>query len=400
MGKPTVKAPGLKLRPRRDRWAAYWMPSEEAVRLGYPSGAAPLSHLLEAPDLLEDTCTRLQNDMLAWMDGLRRNRNTFDGTIGSVFRLYQTHEDSPFHGLSPGGSKPYVVYLRRMETGIGDRRVDQVTGLDVKRWHREWTSGGKHPAAGQMCLAVLKAALTFAIIAGHRSCRPLRDDIAELRLPGSRPRKHAAEAKEVASAIRTALEMGYRSAALCYAIQFETALRQWDAAGQWYPLTSPVMCTVIDGTRKWAGLEWRNIGADLILRYVPTKTRNSSGAEVTIDLRLCPMALELLEATPEEARSGPIVVNEDTGRPYTQHQFERRWKAVRAAAKLPDSLWSRDLRASAITEARGGGATNDDGAKVAGHTKSTTTSEVYDRERLEAHRRFAAARLTWRGKAP
>ena len=58
-----------------------------------------------------------------------------------------------------------------------------------------------------------------------------------LRLPGSRSRKHAATAGEVAQAIEAALALDRRSAALCYAIQFETALRQWDGAGQWYPPT-------------------------------------------------------------------------------------------------------------------------------------------------------------------
>lgn len=399
MGKPTVKAPGLKLRPRATGWAAYWVPSPTAVELGYPSGSAPLSHLLDMPELLVDTCIRLQNDMLAWMDGLRRSRNSYDGTLGSVFRVYQTHEDSPFHTLSPGGRKPYIVYLRRLESEIGLHRVDQVTGLDIKRWHRGWSSDGKHKAAGNMCVAVIKAALTFCIVAGHRGCRPLRDDIRELRLPANRPRMHAASGAEVAHAIATALALNQRSAALCYAFQFETALRQWDVAGQWYPLNAPVICAIASGARKWAGLEWRHIGTDMVLRYTPTKTQHSSGVEVTIDLKVCPMVLDLIEQIPPEERTGPIVINESTGLPYTQHQFEARWKKVKATAGLPDWLWSRDLRASAITEARGGGATNDDGAKVAGHTKSTTTAEVYDRESLEAHRRFAKARLSKRNMA-
>lgn len=198
-------------------------------------------------------------------------------------------------------------------------------------------------------------------------------------------------------AIAAAHAMGRPSLALCYAIQFETALRQWDAAGQWYPLEDPAICPVVHGQSKWAGLEWRHVGEDLVLRYVPSKTRASSGAEVVIDLRLCPMVLEELARVPAAARSGPVVVNEATGRPYAGQQFLSAWQRVRMAAGLPRGLWSRDLRASAITEGRGGGAMTDDAAKVAGHTKPRTTADVYDRDRLEAHRRFATARLGRRG---
>lgn len=194
MDKPTIKAPGLKFRPRRDGWAAYWIPSPEAVARGYPCGTVPLSKYLAAPALLQDACQRLQTDMLAWLDGLRRDPLAFDGTIGSVLRIYQTHPDSPFHALKPGSVRPYVTYLRLLAAEIGDVRADAVTGLDVKRWHAGWSAAGARPAAGQTRVSVLKAALTFCIVAGHRSCRTLRDDIRELRLPVPRPRSMVASA--------------------------------------------------------------------------------------------------------------------------------------------------------------------------------------------------------------
>lgn len=397
MDRPQIKAPGLKFRPRSNSWAAYWLPSPEALRRGYPSGTVPLSHLIASPELLVDACQRLQNDMLAWLDGLRRNRNAFDGTIGSVLRLYQVHEESPFHGLKPGTRHPYVTYLRLLDAEIGDLRLDTLTALHVKRWHAGWSAGGARPAAGHMRLAILKAALTFCIVAGHSACRPLRDDIRELRLPGPRARTLVATADQVRRAMKAAHAIKRPSLALAYAIQFETALRQWDVTGQWYPLNDPTLCSVVDGDRKWAGLEWRHVGDDGLLRYTPSKTRGSSGAEVLIDLSLCPMVLEEIARVPVEARTGPMIVSERSKLPWLDHDFRRSWRRVRELAGLPPELWSRDLRASAITEGRRGGAVNDDAAKVAGHTNSRITAEVYDRERLEAHRRFATARLGKRG---
>jgi integrase len=40
----------------------------------------------------------------------------------------------------------------------------------------------------------------------------------------------------------------------------------------------------------------------------------------------------------------------------------------------------------------------DDMAKQLGHTNKRTTAEVYDRDRLEAHRRVARARVAYRDK--
>ena len=393
MDRPQIKAPGLKFRPRSGGWAAYWLPSPEAQRRGYPSASVPLSHLLTAPELLIDACQRLQTDMLAWLDGLRRTRNTYDGTLGSALRVYQLHPESPFHGLKPGTRHPYITYLRLLDRELGDIRVEGVTALHVKRWHHGWTGDGARPAAGHMRLAILKAALTFCVVAGHRECRILRDDIRELRLPGPRARTLVANAEQVRRAITAAHVLKRPSLGLAYAVQFETALRQWDVTGQWYPLGDATLCSVVDGGRKWAGLEWRHIGEDGLLRYTPSKTRGSSGAEVLIDLSLCPMVLQEIARVPVEARAGPLIVCERTRLPWLDVDFRRTWRRVREVAGLPAELWSRDLRASAITEGRRGGAVNDDAAKVAGHTNSRITAEVYDRERLEAHRRFATARL-------
>jgi integrase len=54
------------------------------------------------------------------------------------------------------------------------------------------------------------------------------------------------------------------------------------------------------------------------------------------------------------------------------------------------------MRAAAVTEARQAVAPTDDVAKVAGHANKRTTSRVYDRDRLEAARRVAQARITHR----
>jgi hypothetical protein len=92
-----------------------------------------------------------------------------------------------------------------------------------------------------------------------------------------------------------------------------------------------------------------------------------------------------------------MVVDPKTGRPYTKHRFGQVWRAAAAAAGIPSDVWNRDVRAGATTEARKSGAAIDDLKKVMGHAAaSKATAEVYDRDKLEAHRRVAKARATRR----
>jgi integrase len=391
--KPEISTPGLRWRPRKGGFIPYWMPSPAAVAAKYPSGAVNLQSLMNSPADLVARCEFLQAQMQEWLSGQGHTTTGFDNTIRAVIDLYQTHPDSPYHKLKPGTLRPYAHYLGKIRFAVGSRDIMHVTGNDVIRWHADWTSNGRHVAAGQMAASVLKAALTFCRNAGYRQCQQLRDDISNLRLASPRPRSMYATAADVIAARKAAHSLGLPSAALCYALQFETALRLWDVAGQWHPLDSPVVSAVIQRGAKWAGLEWRHIGSDFVLRYAPTKTEHSTAVEVILDLRLCPMVLEELAHFPLEKRSGPVIVFERTGVPYNRANLNKTWAAVRKTAGLSDQLWGRDLRASAITEARAAGTTTDDASRVAGHSKPRITAAVYDRAKLEAHQRFQGARV-------
>ena len=130
-----------------------------------------------------------------------------------------------------------------------------------------------------------------------------------------------------------------------------------------------------------------------MLRHTPGRTEDTSEATVVIDLGLCRIVLAEVAQVPVEARSGPIIVNERTGLPYKKRSLQEAWRRDFAAAGLPRGLSRRVFRASAVTEGRRAGASIQDAAKVVGHVKKRTTAEVYDRDRLEAARRFQAARL-------
>ncbi len=215
----------------------------------------------------------------------------------------------------------------------------------------------------------------------------------------------APTAAEIIAARKAAHELGHAPAALAYALQFEGAMRQWDVVGKWVPVSDKKASSIIDGTSKWVGPMWSQIDGHMILRYTPAKTQFTSGAAVTLDLKLLPMVVEELAKVPVEARHGPLIVNPRTGLPYRNWYYGEVWRRIRKITGIPKEIWNRDMRAAGVTEARQAASPSepgnmlDDIAKQAGHASKRTTGKVYDRDRLEAARRVAKARVAHRGNA-
>ena len=158
---------------------------------------------------------------------------------------------------------------------------------------------------------------------------------------------------------KAAHDQDHASAALAYALQFEGAHaavgchRQVGAA-----VTTKRRRRSSTHGKKWIGPMWSQIDQNMILRYTPAKTQFTTGAQVTLDLRECPMVLAELGKVPDEARRGPLIVNPNTGFPYRQSTYYHSVEAGREGRRHPGGLWSRDLRAGAATE--GGQAGADD----------------------------------------
>jgi integrase len=398
-----IKAPGLKWMKRVAGAAPVWVADEADVRAGYSPKTVNLAYLGDDPALLVAKCNALQADMLLFRAGQRSRRMEFDGTVRSLLYLYQNHEESPYHQLKPGSRRPYDHYLGRLEHHIGARRVDSIDGLDIRRWHKDWSTDGKHLAAAAMVRAIFEAALKFGILMRLKGCAELLDIVqtARQKLLGPKARKARAAADQVIAARAAAHAKGRASSALAYALVFETTLRLWDVIGQWWPMDAGGFSDVLDAERgmKWFGLRWEDIDADLNLRYMPSKTDGTTAAEVFYPLSKAPMVLEELQYWPIERRVGPLIASEETSLPWRPSIFAQRWSVDRKIAKLPATLWARDLRASGISEGRAGGVSIEDAGKVAGHAGTKTTSDIYDRAVVEAAGRFADARLKRRERS-
>ncbi|KQZ20310.1 hypothetical protein ASD50_21705 [Mesorhizobium sp. Root552] len=396
----TVKAPGLKWRKLASGPSPIWVADEADVKNGYQPKTVNLKHLADQPEMLAAKCASLQADMLLWRTGYRRDLLKFDGTIRSLLDVYELHERSPYRKLKHSSRRPYNHYIRRVRGHIGSVRLNDVTGVDILNWHDLWSEGGKHLAAAAMARAVLDAAISFGIMLRFAGCVELSTILRETRrkLPAPRSRETSMSAQEVISLRKSAHARGEPIMALAYALAFETVLRLWDVVGQWVPLDMPGVSVVIDAKReeKWFGLSWDSIGPDLMLEYTPSKTAETTHKTILYPLTKAPMVLEELAHWPVEKRSGPVIASPDTGLPYLEQNWRKRFNKDRKAAGIATNVWARDLRASGISEGRASNVSLDDAAKVAGHAGTRTTKKVYDRAVLEAADRFAEARLQGR----
>jgi len=137
----------------------------------------------------------------------------------------------------------------------------------------------------------------------------------------------------------------------------------------------------------------------------PTKTEDTTGVAISFDLSVCPMVMEefaaLAGVSLNEVRrdllpaSGPLIINHCTSLPYLSNAFHKGWRKDYELAGIPKEVWNRDTRAGGVTEGTKAGASKDDRRRLAGHAREETT-DIYDREQLEVHRRVMAARKGWR----
>ncbi len=391
-------APGLRYDGKRPMWRA----SKPAIRAGYPVKSVNLSSMADDARALVARCNRLQAEMLEWLAGGEKRAIAFDGTFATLIDAYLADPESSFAELTHGSRHPYTVYARKLKATIGARRIDACDGRDLKRWFAVWSEPDKPSAppklaAAKMTVAVLRAAMTYGKTSRMRGCADFKSIMEEIDFPAPKPRQEAPTAEQVVAARAAAHALGHPRAALAYALQFETTLRQWDVIGTWVPLSDPRPSAVIDGGDKWFGPAWSLIDENGVLRLTPTKTEATSQARVIFDLRACPMVVEELAKIPAAEQRGPLIVNLKTGGlPYRHDTWGDVWRAVRKEAGIPRSVWNRDLRAGGITEGSKAEVPLDDMAKIAGHSRKRTTGDVYSRDALEAHRRAAAKRKAHR----
>ncbi len=395
-----LNAPGLKRRGRlKER--LHWVARADIARSGYQPKTVRLHYDEKDPaqrKLIEAACHKLQAEMLEWAGGKRRTVRTFDGTLGSLVRCYQTDEASPYRELKWNTRRTYDQVLGVIEKAFGTRALSALGISDFRKWY----DTAKAPRAkgeperirkAHGIISLLRRLMTYGIAAEHTECARLAAILNASRFKQPARRRARLELHHVEAFVAKAIEVGRISLALGTAIQFETTFRQRDVIGEWEPVRDGETTGIVLNGRRWVnGLTWADLGSNLEVFKDTTKT----GKTAAHDLKLFPMVLNVLAHIPAERRLGPIIIDEDAQRPYAAHGYAREWRKVATAAGVPKALWNMDARAGGISEADDAGADLDDIRSTAAHSQASTTVR-YIRGGMGKSRKVAKLRQAHRG---
>ncbi|MFP9137919.1 integrase [Devosia sp. XGJD_8] len=388
--------PGLKRKRNKDgSERLYWMARSDLVARGYRPSSVRL-HLPDTPEgraQLSARCYVLQAEMLTWAAGAEKASTTYDGTIKSLSRLYQTDEDSPYRGLKWNSAINVTKSLKIIEGTVGARQINKLLGNDFKGWHRKWgepAPPGERPRPwrAKHAMDTVRQLISYGVTLGFEDCLRADTILSKIRFATPPARTSIMTADHVEAIRKAAHEQGWHSIALGTVLQFELTMRQKDVIGEWEPIAGGEGGIRHRDTRWTNGLLWSDIDADLILRKTHTKT----GIPVEHDLKLHPSLLEEIDRVPAEKRIGPMIIAETTGEPFKHRNYTQRWRLVANAAGVPKTIQNMDARAGAITEAYDLGAAETDVMKSAGH-KNRQTSARYNRGTIKQTSRVARMRL-------
>ncbi len=378
-----LSAPGLKkLKRKRGRVDCYWVADEKLVKQGYPVKTVRLTGDPSAPldfAAMASVCRRCQAEMLQWASGIVPGSNrAARGTIAWLCDAFETDKDSPIHTLRRDTQLFYAGKLGIIKETVGTRRLDAVTGKDVRRWFREW---GRYDEAngtyvnhrrGYACVQTLRRIIGYGCELRDRDSLELASVLAqmEFKMPAARQKRPSYE--QVMAARIAAHRAGRPSVALAITLQFELALRQKDVIGEWVKTQRDTHEGVTDGAWRWQmGLTWAHIDADMVLRKPTSK---SNGTKVAIhDLKGYPELLAEIGAISKDRRIGPVVLDEGSGKPWRRSHFSRTFRKIATMAGWPKDLWNMDSRAGGISEAFESEASAEDVMKSATHTQLSTT---------------------------
>jgi hypothetical protein len=413
-----LDAPGLHLVRRANGTVQqYWEASPEARTRGYRPRTVRLRfnlHSLNDREALQLRCRTLTNAMLAWLgDPEDTDTPVYDGTLSSLITCYQTDKKSPYRALAQNTQRGYDDWCRTLDRVIGKRRVDRLTGQDLRDCflallEPATKSGAPRVRLARACVrSMLSILLSYGAELDLVGCLELAQVLERmtLRVPkdvraawaAKRPRKAAMSYEQAAAIVAQGLASGtrrHRSIALGVAAQFEFTLRQIDVIGEWERLDRMKALApdaIVSHRQVWRpGLRFEQLkGGTLDL------TTSKNGTEAAFDITAYPLFMQALDSVPERERVGPVVVDEN-GVPLRRRHYQDLYREVANAAGVPSTVWNMFARHGGVTEAHESGVALVDIGKHAQHRDLNTTSRHYIVPSIETSRRVARARVAHR----
>jgi hypothetical protein len=370
--------PGYQYRRNKDGTTVHYWSPKRAVKGASPS----LSTIRLADDLSDEAiakeCQRLTDQLRAELMTLGAAPQ-YDGTIRSLVDSYRHDTTSTLHSVKHSTRiRDYEPSLRVLVKNVGGRRIDALRASDFKKWFSEWRKKGHRRASG--AIKLLRLVISYG--AGERlhGCTQARLILSDMQFeqPGARKVKMTYE--QCLAIVKKSVEMKCPSIGFVEALKFESALRRIDVIGEWAPSAE-------GGPFKWTGLTGRDISKDQILTLTTSKT----GADVARDLKVMTLVQEALKhfRIPD---IGPVVIDEDHGKPYWENRYAEKFRKVRDAAGVPSNVWSMDSRAGAVSETVEATGSLEAARDLATHSTTKTTRRYSRGDGLEASRKVAEAR--------
>lgn len=374
-------APGLVWRPRKDTWVATWQCRTDKIAAGFRPIMVPLWRGIEPSEMdvkyIQAHCHSMQAEMLAF--GLVEVPPAeFDGTIRSLAHWFKIDPDSTFRKNRYATRQHYGRLIKRIVTDHGDKRLSDLKGRDMLRWHEEWAKSGVPMAHSLIRMA--RALFGFGMtLLEDEHCTRLVAILSKQRYEMGKTRTEWLTADQIVLIRAEAHRQGFPSIALAQAVQFECIFRQKDVIGEWVPLAEPGISEEEHEGKKWLrGARWSELDEHMILNHITSKRLKM----INPDFRLMPMVLEELQTiygfTDDRATlpaSGPMIVCDRTDRPWTAHYFRQRWREIARAVGVPDGVWNMDSRSGGISEATDAGAQLEDVKHAATHSNIATTQK-------------------------
>lgn len=370
--------PGYQYRDNRDGTRAHYWNPKRAVK-----GAPAALSAIRLPDGLTDDqiadeCQRRTNELKAELVDLA-NPPQFDGTIKSLITCFRNDKTSTLHSVKHSTRiRDYEPSLRVLEKNVGKRRVDALRASDFREWFAQWKKKGHRRASG--AIKLLRLVISYGAGERFHGCAQARLILSDMRFEQPAPRTVAMTYDQCLAIVKKSAEMKCPSIGFVEAVKFETALRRIDVIGEWAPPPG-------GGEFRWTGLMAKDISKDMVLTLKTSKT----GAAVARDLSGYTLVAEALKAyrIPD---IGPVVIDEDYGKPYWENRYTEKFKKVRNAAGVPSNVWSMDSRAGAVSETVEATGSLEAARDLATHTTTKTTRRYSRGDGLEASRKIAEAR--------
>lgn len=370
--------PGYQARHNRDGTTAHYWNPQRAVK-----GVSKALSIIRLPDGLSDD--EIAAECRRRTDEIRTEKRTlgappkFDGTIRSLIECFKRDTSSSLHTVKHSTRiRDYEPSLRVLDKDVGGRFLESLTASDFKRWYTLWKKKGHRRAAG--AIKLLRLIVSYGAGEKLKHCASVRLILADLQFDQPVPRTVAMTYEQCLAIVQKSAELNCPSIGFVEALKFESALRRIDIIGEWAPAPG-------GGPFRWRGLTAGEI-RDMVLTIKTSKTK----AEVSRDMNAMPLVIEALKAykLPE---LGPVVIDEDHGKPYWENRYTWKYNKVRDAAGVPKEVWSMDGRAGAITETVEATGSLEAGRNMATHTSTKMTLRYSRTDGLAESRKIAQIRV-------